>query len=147
MLFAVTLCLTSAFAQPDNSPIGDWLRNGKEGWTLISIEECKDKLCGSILKMELPQKDLLNDDQSMHDRDLEGISILSDLKTPNGRQWTGKLYDSEDGKNYTSVLSLKDPRTLKVASCRDGGFCKTELWTRTIKAPLIQSSPNNNKKS
>ena len=59
-----------------------------------------------------------------------GAPVLG-LKPSGDGQWTGSLYDAEDGRTYTGKLNIVDERHVKVSGCVLGGlFCQTQTWTR-----------------
>ena len=65
-----------------------------------------------------------------------GMPVLLDMKPTKPNRWEGRIYNSEDGKTYTSNISLKNPDVLRVEGCAFGGLiCGGQNWTRVKDAP------------
>lgn len=47
-------------------------------------------------------------------------------------RWSGQIYNADDGKTYTSNISLAGSDTLRVEGCV-GAFCGGENWSRVGK--------------
>ena len=46
-------------------------------------------------------------------------------------QWTGQLYNADDGKTYTGTLVLTGDNSLKVEGCVPGSqMCRAQTWMR-----------------
>jgi hypothetical protein len=100
----------------DDSPIGDWQTEGKNG--LVRIETCGQALCGYMLNATTKAK---------------GEPILVNMKPKPGTasQWTGNVYSRSSGNNYYGTMTLKEGNTLRVEACALGSFfCSGNNWTR-----------------
>ncbi len=65
-------------------------------------------------------------------RPLLGTAVLLGLKPSGASEWTGSLYDAENGRTYIGKLTIVDERHIKVAGCVLGGLiCESQIWTRT----------------
>lgn len=131
---AVAACLADdARAE---SARGVWMTEG--GKSHVRIQPCGEKLCGEIVWLKEPRdddgsekRDVHNKDESLRDRPILGLPLLTGFSDQGGGEWTGgEIYNPEDGKTYRSRLELADPATLKVSGCVLF-FCKTQTWTRT----------------
>lgn len=111
------------------SPVGEWLVEDGEG--KIRIEECGDNMCGYVSAAKNANaKDRHNPDPSLRDRPVIGTPILIDMK-PNGKRWSGRIYNVKDGRSYTAHISLKSAETLRVEGCAFGGMiCGGQNWSR-----------------
>lgn len=96
----------------------------------MKIEPCGDAMCGVLVWLKDPKKDVNNPDPSKRDRPLLGSQMLFDLK-PSGSsgQWDGQLYDAENGKTYKGSIHLEDGK-LDMKGCV-AVFCDDEKWTRS----------------
>src|SRR5579864_369613 len=104
--------LGAAFGQ---SPVGEWLV--KDETAHIRIVSCKDALWGVISWTKGPAgKDENNPDPSKRDRSIICLPILLGMKPAQG-QWDGEVYNAENGKTYTSHISLVSPDVLKIEGC------------------------------
>jgi uncharacterized protein (DUF2147 family) len=128
--------LTGAYAADPN---GNWLTSG--GAATVHIARCGSAICGTIIKLKEPNDpatgkakvDKNNADAGKRNRPVIGIQIVLGMK-PNGtaNQWSGQVYNAEDGKTYSGSLTLQDANTIKLEGCVLGGLiCKAQTWKRT----------------
>ena len=129
---ALAACLAGG-ARADSAQ-GVWMTEG--GKSHVRIQRCGDELCGKIAWLKEPhddgseKRDTHNKDESLRDRPILGLPLLTGFSDQGGGEWTGgEIYNPEDGKTYRSRLKLVDPATLKVSGCVLF-FCKTQTWTR-----------------
>ena len=111
------------------SPVGEWLV--EDGKSQIRIEECGANLCGYVSVAKKPnEKDRNNPNPSLRGRSVVGMPILLDMK-PSGNRWNGRIYNAQDGRTYTGIISLKNGNTLRVQGCAFGGMiCGGQNWSR-----------------
>ena len=51
--------------------------------------------------------------------------------TPNGPDnWSGSIYNADDGHTYQASMKVQGPRTARVQGCVLGILCKNQIWTR-----------------
>jgi uncharacterized protein (DUF2147 family) len=128
-----------AQSAPARDPSGTWLT--EDGRARIRVEKCgpdQDRLCGYVvwLKSPLtddgkPRVDLKNPDPSKRGRPSLGHQILLGL-TPNAEgRYEGKVYNSEEGKNYDVSVWSEEPAKLNIRGCLVVVLCGTQIWTRT----------------
>ena len=112
-------------------PRGLWLtEGGKSHVRLHACEHNKKLLCGEIVWLRNPRKDVENEDKSLRDRPLVGIMAVWDLEHQGGADWDdGSIYNPEDGETYDSELEEIDADTVKVRGCV-WFICKTQVWER-----------------
>lgn len=119
------------------APQGVWL--SEDGGTKVRIADCGGKLCGTVIwldepndaKTGKPKTDKLNPDPAKRGRPLLGLQVVQGL-TPNGNgQWSGLIYNADDGRTYKASLRVPDERTAKVQGCVLAVLCKQHTWTRT----------------
>ena len=105
----------------------------------VKIAACGPLLCGIIVWLkepndenDAPKRDRNNEDESLRDRPIIGLEILTDFKL-NGvsaNAWEGgKIYNPEDGKTYGAEMALQGSDILVVKGCV-WVFCKEQTWTR-----------------
>lgn len=111
------------------SPVGEW--RVEDGKSQIRIEECGANLCGYVSVAKKPnEKDRNNPNPSLRGRSVVGMPILLDMK-PSGNRWNGRIYNAQDGRTYTGIISLKNGNTLRVQGCAFGGMiCGGQNWSR-----------------
>lgn len=101
-------------AQPENSPLGLWLTEEKEG--RVRIEQCGANLCGYSV-----------DPKSDQNRE----KVLINMKPGKDSKWSGRIFDPNTGSTYDSTIALKGPDALRVQGCAFGGmFCGGQTWSR-----------------
>jgi uncharacterized protein (DUF2147 family) len=127
---------TSAGAVAENAGIsGVWTT--EHGDARIRVAPCGQALCGAIVWLAdpndsngRPKTDINNADEAKRARPLKGLTIFTEL-TPNGEEWRGKVYNSDNGKDYDVAIRPLDARHASVKGCILGGLsCDGETWTR-----------------
>jgi uncharacterized protein (DUF2147 family) len=111
---------------------GEWLI--EDGDARVRIAPCGPDLCGSVawIKEGAPTVDVNNPDPAKRSRPLLGSPVLLGLKPSGTGEWTGSLYDAENGRTYVGKLTVLDERHIKVSGCVLGGLiCESQTWTRT----------------
>lgn len=111
------------------TPVGEWLVEDGEG--KIRIEPCGNNLCGVVSAAKNANaKDSHNPNPALRNRAVLGTPILINMK-PNGRRWSGRIYNVKDGRSYTAHISLRNANTLRVEGCAFGGMiCGGQNWSR-----------------
>jgi uncharacterized protein (DUF2147 family) len=138
LALALGVDLPAAPAQAAGRPgpiLGDWLT--QHGDAKLRFAACGAALCGKIVWLKepnddsgRPKTDVGNSDPGKRSRPLMGLTIFTDLK-PDGDQWSGQVYNAEDGKDYRVSIKRVDDGHAKVNGCVLGGlFCGDEVWTR-----------------
>lgn len=104
--------LHQAEEEPQDSPIGDWLTEGKG---TVRIAKCGHSLCGYMLTSS----------------NEKGEAILINMKPKTERQWTGNVYSQDSGETYYGTIAMKGINTLRVEACVLGRFyCSGNNWSR-----------------
>lgn len=120
-------CLAGPAAAAE--PTGEWLV--ADGTARIRIEPCAGALWGVIAWTQTPGTDDNNPDPAKRSRSLVGMPILLNMKKAETNRWDGEVYNAENGKTYTSNISLVKNDVLRIEGCLLGGFfCGGENWTR-----------------
>lgn len=109
----------------------------------VWIEDCGDRLCGSIywLRKPLsasgePKRDQHNPDASLRERPLCGLTILSGFLPPRGHASSaGRIYDPSDGSLYSSTLTLTKDGRLSIR-----GYVGIPLLGKTVEWVRPQQS-------
>jgi len=117
------------------SPLGEWIV--EDGAGRVQLRQCGPVLCGVVSAAKNPNDtDRHNPDAAKRSRPVIGMPVLLDMKPTKPNRWEGRIYNSEDGKTYTSNISLKNPDVLRVEGCAFGGLiCGGQNWTRVKDAP------------
>ncbi|MFZ0763382.1 DUF2147 domain-containing protein [Bradyrhizobium sp.] len=135
---AVLLSVTPAKAQSSavGNPDGIWLTQA--GDAKIRISRCGAGICGVIVWLKepidpatgKPQVDDKNPNPALAKRPIIGLSLFSRMRSTGPHQWSGQIYNADDGKTYASKVSVTGPATLKVEGCV-GALCGSEDWSRS----------------
>lgn len=122
-------------------PTGYWMKPDAERESKIQVFKCgKDKklLCAKLawLKNPLDSKgkpltDVRNEDPSLRDRKIVGLTIFSGLTPTAPATWTGKIYNPEDGQTYTATLTVLSRSTILLKGCKAWLLCGERQWYRT----------------
>jgi uncharacterized protein (DUF2147 family) len=118
------------FAQSADDVIGTW-RHPDNG-SHIRIAKCGAGVCATVVKVaEAGRKDVNNPDPKLRTRPVQGVTIMSGAKKTGDKTWSGKLYNTQDGKTYNGTLTVVDKSHLKLEGCVLGGLiCQGPTWTR-----------------
>ena len=58
-----------------------------------------------------------------------GVTLFSGMRHAGPNQWSGRIYNADDGRTYASNVSVAGPDRLRVEGCV-GPICGGETWTR-----------------
>ena len=124
-----TLLLMPVTAHAAEPITGQWLT--KEGKAIVTVAPCAAGVCGRITKVLKPNPeghgvDERNPNPALRNRPIVGLPILSNF-VDGGRDWRGRIYDPEAGKEYRSILKKLPDGNLQVQGCI-AFFCQTQLW-------------------
>ena len=134
---AAVLALSPAKAQnTGGSPDGIWLTQA--GDAKVHVSKCGAGICGVVVWLKepidpltgKPQVDDKNPNPSLAKRPIIGISLFLGMRPAGPNQWSGQIYNADDGKTYASKISVTGPATLKVEGCV-GALCGGETWSRS----------------
>jgi uncharacterized protein (DUF2147 family) len=135
LIAAIGLVLAgSAAAQPGQTPgiEGKWLTD--DGKAVVVIDRCGEEICGKIAtvldkRRNVPTVDIENPDQSLRNRPIVGLKILSGFRADREGWRGGKAYDPKTGRSYRSTLALDGARRLVVTGCILF-ICRSMIWQR-----------------
>ncbi len=133
--FSLLIALLFMISPARADAIGVWSTD--EGKSHVKIEPCGDKLCGKIIWLKEPKTekgidktDKRNEDAALRGRKIVGLELISGFVPDGPNEWDdGKIYNPQDGKTYSSSMTLVKPDTLEVKGCLLM-FCKTQTWTK-----------------
>ena len=135
-LAAIFTGLTFATAQAAE-PTGTWLTQQADAH--IRITRCGKAMCGMVIWLKdaidsatgRPPVDSKNPDPSKRNRKILGLRIFAMTADAEGN-WSGAIYNSDDGQNYASKLVLHGAQQLEVKGCA-GVLCGSETWRKVAK--------------
>ena len=138
--FCLPLAALSAFAQtaaPD--PTGEW--RVANGYATMRLVDCNGEIWGIVASEQRPGGiDEKNPDARLRSRPTLGMPVLLGMKPSARNEWSGDIYNAQDGRTYSAKISLAAPDTLKVQGCVLGFLCGGENWTR-VAAPGANPTP------
>jgi len=105
--------VTTAYAA---DPYGVWLRPSTG--TQVNFYDCGGKLCGKIVAVR---------DQSRKKE--VGTVIVPGAAKAADNQWKGDLLNTDNGKTYAGVVTLRGPNALQLQGCV-AFICEGETWSR-----------------
>ena len=128
--------LTDVFSQNADAVKGTWMSEHKDA--KIEIYKSADKYAGKIVWTndmyeadgKTLKKDGKNTNESLRNRSIVNLVILSGFTYDDGEWTDGEIYDPKNGKTYKSKMKLKG-NTLEVRGYVGSPmFGKTTVWTR-----------------
>jgi uncharacterized protein (DUF2147 family) len=136
-------CSQSQAASAD--PTGYWYKPDAERESKIQVFKCgagKSQLCAKIVWLKDPMDskgkalhDIRNEDPSMRDRPIVGLTIFSGLAPSAPATWTGKIYNPEDGHTYAATLTMVSRGQITLRGCKAWLLCGEKQWLRTSAPP------------
>jgi uncharacterized protein (DUF2147 family) len=147
MGFATAVLLASASQSQAASadPTGYWVKPDAERESKIQVFKCgsgKKLLCAKIawLKEPLgrtgqPLTDIRNENASLRNRQIVGLTIFTGLAPSAPSTWTGKIYNPEDGKIYSATLTVLSRSKILLKGCKAWLLCGERHWLRTSPPP------------
>lgn len=138
IISTLVFLLVSTFSFAQDGIIGTWYNTTKTG--KIQISKTGNTFEGKLVWLEepndpddgLPKRDKENPNTDLAKKPLLGINLLNNFEYDEDNVWEdGDIYDPENGKTYSCVLTLKDKDNLNVRGYI--GFSllgRTEYWTR-----------------
>lgn len=135
-LFVLALLLpgASALAVSADDIAGVWVTEG--GKSHVQIKKVGSSFVGKIVWLKEPNRDgkpkldQKNTKPSLRTRKIMGLSLLSGF-TFKGDKWEGKIYNPEDGKEYSCELKLSNATTLNVRGyVFNPALGKTQVWKK-----------------
>jgi uncharacterized protein (DUF2147 family) len=135
IILGLSFCVVLMAAHPAvASPVGLW--RAKDGGQ-IRVAACGKALCGFVAttvpridpQTGRPPVDKHNPDPARRTRPLVGIMILIGMNADGPGQWSGQLYNDDDGRIYAGHLKELGPRAIRIEGC-SGALCGGEELTR-----------------
>jgi uncharacterized protein (DUF2147 family) len=142
-LFVSVTASADPMTDPSTDPTGEWLVAKRVA--RIKIVNCDNRFWGVISWEMTPGVDSNNPDRAKRTRPTMGMPILLGMTQTKPNEWSGEIYNGEDGRNYSASISLLNPDLLKVQGCVLGFLCGGENWTRA--GPPTAASPPPSPKS
>jgi uncharacterized protein (DUF2147 family) len=115
---------------------GIWLTQA--GDAKVRVSRCGPGICGVVVWLKepidpmtgKPAIDDKNPNPALAKRPMIGLPLFSGMHSAGPNQWSGEIYNADDGKTYASKISVSGPNTLKVEGCV-GVLCGGEDWSRS----------------
>ncbi len=142
LLFAaLLLAVAPALAQKNADDIvGVWKTGSGKG--MVQIYKQGEKYLGRLVWLKepndlntgKPKLDKNNKEENLRTRPLLGLVNLRDFTWDDGKWDDGKIYDPENGKDYSCTMKMKDANTLEVRGyILVSMFGRTDTWKRQVK--------------
>ena len=136
-----------AWAEGPDRVSGIWLTAA--GDAKVRISPCGSTLCGIIVWLKnpidpatgKPQIDDKNSNKALSHRPIIGINLFSSMHAATANQWSGKIYNADNGKTYSSELRLAGAKKLEVRGCVMSFLCGGETWTKLADLPPPAPTP------
>jgi uncharacterized protein (DUF2147 family) len=137
-MVAALLAVPIAKAQAGGDLGGIWLTQA--GDAKVRVSKCGGGICGVVVWLKdsinpatgKPQIDDKNPNPALAKRPMIGLPLFSGMRPDGPNNWSGQIYNADDGKSYASKISVSGPDTLRVEGCV-GPLCGGETWTRAAR--------------
>ena len=106
----------------------------------MRVSKCGGEICGVIIWLKdpidpatgRPQVDDKNPNPALAKRPMIGLPLFTAMRPSGPNQWSGEIYNADDGSSYASHISVADTNRLRVEGCV-GPLCGGETWTRSAR--------------
>lgn len=124
------LCAVSTPSLADaNKVSGVW--QSQSGITRVKVVPCGTGLCGHVVWQKNPSKDVHNPDPAKRDRPIVGLQLVSNMKQVSENEWSGAIYNYEDGQTYAGKVKVVHGSAIEIGGCVMGGMiCQSKTWTK-----------------
>ena len=135
ILLLIAALTSLAFVQSAAaSPVGLW--RAKDGGQ-IRVAACGKALCGFVVTTHTkidpetgrPPVDKKNPDPAKRNRPLAGMQILFGMAPSAPGEWSGELYNDDDGHTYRGKILELGPKAIRIEGCA-GALCGGEELSR-----------------
>jgi uncharacterized protein (DUF2147 family) len=124
-----------ARAQAGGEVTGIWLTQA--GDARVRVSKCGGGICGVIVWLRQPIDpatgkpaiDDKNPNPALAHRPMIGLPLFTGMRPVGPNKWSGQIYDADDGRSYSSSVSVSGADSLRVEGCV-GAFCGGETWSR-----------------
>lgn len=129
LLAALCAFAAPSFAQDANKVSGTW--QSQSGITRVKVRPCGVALCAHVVWQQSPSKDVHNPDPAKRERPIVGLQLVSDMKPVGPDEWSGAIYNYEDGKTYQGKVKVVNASAIQIGGCVMGGMiCQSKTWTK-----------------
>jgi len=133
-VLGVSIALSSAALA--GTPEGVW--QSRDGRLKVRLSNCGGRLCGRVLWLGeptdpgtgRPKTDKHNPDPAKRSRPLIGLKVVQGMKRSGPNQWSGLIYNADDGHTYKAHFTVKDATTARLQGCVLEVLCKAHTWRR-----------------
>lgn len=132
----VALLLLSTAASAAAPPYGVWTSQKRD--VRVRLHDCGGKICGTLVWLQeavdprtgKPKTDRHNPDPAKRTRPLIGIQVAYGFMPTGARQWSGTIYNADDGHTYRAHLTVLGPRTIRFKGCMLVVLCMGHTWRK-----------------
>jgi uncharacterized protein (DUF2147 family) len=136
--------LLLSYAASAAPPYGVWTSQKRD--VRVRLSDCGGKICGRLVwlqeavdrKTGKPKTDRLNPDPAKRARPLIGIQVANNFVPSGAHQWSGTIYNADDGHTYRAHLIVLGPSTIRLKGCMLVVLCMGHTWRR-VDSSLAQS--------
>jgi uncharacterized protein (DUF2147 family) len=136
VLLTIMVFFTGMAQDGRDKILGVWFTENKDG--KVQVYRVGDKYYGKLIWGKdmfeadgiTSKKDKNNSDNSLRDRDIKNLVILSDLSYDD-REWAGgKIYDPLSGKTYSCKVKWSENKLDIRGYAGIAIFGRTTIWTK-----------------
>lgn len=129
LVAALCAFVSPSIAQDAGKVSGVW--QSQSGITRVKVTPCGTGLCGHVIWQKSPSKDVLNPDPAKRERPVVGLQLVSNMKPAGADEWTGSIYNYEDGQTYSGKVKVVSSSAIEIGGCVMGGMiCQSKTWTK-----------------
>ncbi len=129
LLAALCAFAAPSFAQDAAKVAGTW--QSQSGITRVKVAPCGGGLCAHVVWQQSPSKDVHNPDPAKRERPIVGLQLVSNMKPVGPGEWTGAIYNYEDGKTYQGKVKDVNAVAIEIGGGVMGGMvCQSKTWRK-----------------
>ena len=148
-LFAAAVFAVSTASQASAAdPSGIWAKD--DGSAKMEVKKCGRSICSKIVWLREPDdsrgrplRDARNENTSMRNRPIIGLSLFSKMTATEANTWVGNVYNPEEGTIYADVkVTLASRRQIVLRGCKAWVLCREKVWIKsTLPTPTKPAEP------
>ena len=124
----------------------------------VTISACPEGFCGYLSRIVVPGEgltaeeaeaaatmdpadffDMRNKDPALRNRPMQGLQLLTLIRSDKPNIYDGAIYNPQDGNTYSGYVEMVSPELLRLNGCvLYNIICQGQDWVRVVPEPVAQ---------